>query len=82
MTFRLIVEVDIFSGLLSSLFDIDNVKSAFGSVFKKRSNNARSIMLLLGKLENAWNSDDLHYFIGACFLIEMFLITGKGNKKL
>eukprot|EP00090_Calanus_glacialis_P015112 TRINITY_DN23975_c0_g1_i1.p1 TRINITY_DN23975_c0_g1~~TRINITY_DN23975_c0_g1_i1.p1 ORF type:complete len:391 (-),score=72.69 TRINITY_DN23975_c0_g1_i1:84-1100(-) len=49
-------------GLLSSLFDIDNVKSAFGSVFKKRSNNARSIMLLLG----------------VCFLIEMFLITGKG----
>jgi len=49
-------------GLLSSLFDLKNVKSAFAATFKERPNNARSCMLILG----------------ACFLIEMFLITGKG----
>merc|ERR1712013_18044 len=49
-------------GLLPSLFDIKNLKSGFAATFKKRPNNARSCLLLFG----------------VCFLIEMFLITGKG----
>merc|ERR1719348_1649628 len=49
-------------GMLSSLFDIANLKSGFASTFKRRSNNGRACLLL----------------IGVCFLIEMFLITGKG----
>lgn len=48
--------------MLSSLFDIANLKSGFASTFKRRSNNGRTCLLL----------------IGVCFLIEMFLITGKG----
>ena len=65
-----------FPGLLSSLFDLKNVKSAFAATFKERPNNGRSCMLILGNY--IFQDIVLSYISGACFLIEMFLITGKG----
>merc|ERR1711923_693336 len=48
-------------GLLKSLLDVDNVKSAFEETFKKRENNMRTYLMI----------------IGSVFLLEMFLLIGK-----
>ena len=47
---------------MKSIFDVDNVKSAFKTAFKKRENNLRTYIIV----------------IGCVFLLEIFLITGKG----
>ena len=47
---------------MKSIFDVDNVKSAFKTAFKKRENNLRTYIII----------------IGCVFLLEIFLITGKG----
>ena len=65
-----------FQGLLKSLFDVDNVKSAFRTAFEKREDNFRTYIILIGntlKVIININSD-----LGVSFLIEIFLITGKG----
>ena len=49
-------------GRCSTLFDVNNVKSAFQAVLKRRPNNLRTFLLVLA----------------SCFLLEIFLITGKG----
>ena len=42
---------------LASIFDVNNVKSAFQSVLKKRPNNSRQFIIVLGndKFTNFWN---------------------------
>ena len=37
-------------GTLASIFDIDNVKSGFKTILKRRPNNLRSLILVLGEL--------------------------------
>lgn len=65
--------------MLSSLFDIANLKSGFASTFKKRSNNGRTCLLLIGIKKYEERNVFECLIIGVCFLIEMFLITGKGD---
>ena len=36
-------------GLLASILDIENVKSGFKTILKKRPNNYRSFILVVGK---------------------------------
>jgi len=49
-------------GRMASLFDIDNVKNGFKSVFRKREKNLRTFVILLA----------------ITFVLEIFLINGKG----
>jgi len=50
------------AGNCASFFNIENVKTAFKTVFKKRDNNLRMYIIMLI----------------ASFVLEVFLINGKG----
>ena len=39
-------------GLLASILDIENVKSGFKTILKKRPNNYRSFILVVGKMKH------------------------------
>eukprot|EP00092_Neocalanus_flemingeri_P017937 GFUD01019410.1.p1 GENE.GFUD01019410.1~~GFUD01019410.1.p1 ORF type:complete len:522 (+),score=101.91 GFUD01019410.1:44-1609(+) len=59
---KISAEVEEEKGPCVSLFDTKNLKSAFSTVFKQRENKIRTYILMLI----------------ACFILEIFLINGKG----
>ena len=65
---------------MKSIFDVDNVKSAFKTAFKKRENNLRTCIIVIGWFQRILQKILLFFYryAGVVFLIEIFLITGKG----
>ena len=59
------------SGLLASILDIENVKSGFKTILKKRPNNYRSYILVVGKYKILKSFFGLHCNAIALYILDI-----------